>query len=52
LSEADETITAETLKNRFIGKVEKARTLLSVFEDHNQKMESLVGQEFSIYHDL
>lgn len=46
MSEADETITAETLKSRFIGKEEKARTLLSVFEDHNKKMRSLVGQEF------
>jgi hypothetical protein len=42
----DEHITADNLKNRFIGKVEKVRTLLSVFEDHNQKMKSLVGQEF------
>lgn len=46
MSEADETITAETLKSRFIGKEERARTLLSVFEDHNKKMRSLVGQEF------
>lgn len=46
MSEADETITAETLKNRFIGKEEKARTILAVFEDHNQKMKSLIGQEF------
>jgi len=46
MSEADEAITAETLKNRFIGKAEKARTLLAVFEDHNAKMASLVGQEF------
>jgi site-specific recombinase XerD len=42
----DDEITAETLKNRFIGKVEKARTLVAVFEDHNAKMRSLVGQEF------
>lgn len=46
MSEADETITAETLKNRFIGKEEKARTLLAVFKDHNLKMKCLVGQEF------
>jgi len=46
MSDADLTVTAETLKNRFIGKVEKARTLVTVFEDHNTKMESLVGQEF------
>jgi len=42
----NDDVTAETLKNRFIGKVEKARTLVAVFEDHNQKMKSLVGQEF------
>jgi len=46
MAESEETITAETLKNRFIGKAEKARTLLVVFEDHNAKMKSLVGQEF------
>ncbi|HTN20211.1 MAG TPA: site-specific integrase [Pelobium sp.] len=46
MSEADECITVETLKNRFIGKSEKVRTLLFVFEEHNQKMKSLVGQEF------
>jgi site-specific recombinase XerD len=42
----DEMVTAESLKNRFIGKTEKTRTLVAVFEDHNQKMRSLVGQEF------
>ena len=42
----DEMVTAESLKNRFIGKTEKVRTLVTVFEDHNQKMRSLVGQEF------
>jgi site-specific recombinase XerD len=46
MSEADELITAETVKNRFVGKAEKARTLVGVFEDHNAKMNSLVGQEF------
>ncbi|MFA6245309.1 MAG: site-specific integrase [Mucilaginibacter sp.] len=46
MSEADDILTVETLKNRFVGKEEKARTLLAVFEDHNQKMKSLVGQEF------
>jgi integrase len=46
MSEADEIFTVETLKNRFVGKEEKARTLLTVFTDHNQKMKSLVGEEF------
>ena len=42
----DEMVTAESLKNRFIGKADKVRTLITVFEDHNQKMRSLIGQEF------
>jgi len=42
----DDEVTAETLKNRFIGKVEKPRSLITVFEDHNAKMKSLIGQEF------
>jgi len=42
----DEMITAESIKSRFIGKIERSRTLVTVFEDHNQKMRSLVGQEF------
>jgi site-specific recombinase XerD len=46
MSDADELITAETVKNRFVGKAEKERTLLSIFKDHNVKMKSLVGQEF------
>lgn len=46
MADADELITAETVKNRVVGKAEKARTLVAIFEDHNTKMESLVGQEF------
>lgn len=46
MSEQNELITAETLKNRYSGKAEKARTLVSVFEDHNSKMKPLVGEEF------
>jgi hypothetical protein len=40
----EEVLTAENVKNRFTGKEEKARTLVAVFEDHNQKMESLSGR--------
>jgi len=46
MSEQNELITAETLKIRYSGKAEKARTLVSVFEDHNSKMKTLVGEEF------
>lgn len=41
-----EVLTAENIKNRFTGKGEKEYTLVNVFEDHNRKMEALVGQEF------
>jgi site-specific recombinase XerD len=47
LMAADETITAESIRNRFQGKVEKPITLIEAFKDHNEKMESLVGMEFS-----
>ncbi|MBB5637023.1 integrase [Pedobacter cryoconitis] len=46
LMEADEVITAESLRNKFQGKTEKRITLIDVFKDHNQKLESLVGSEF------
>ncbi len=42
----EEVLTAENVKNHFTGKGEKSFSLVRVFEDHNRKMESLVGQEF------
>jgi len=47
LTEKDDTITAEKLRDQFQGKVAKQRTLIDIFKDHNQKMEALVGREFS-----
>ena len=47
LTERDDLITAEKLRDQFLGKVEKQRTFIDVFKDHNQKLEALVGQEFS-----
>ena len=38
LSENDKLISAETLKNRMLGKVEKPRMLIEIFLDHNNKM--------------
>jgi len=43
-------ITAETLKNRFIGKQENVRSLVSVFEDNSQKMESLAENKKRPYY--
>ena len=47
LSENEKLVTAETLKNRMLGKVEKARMLIDVFRDHNNKMAALVGKDFA-----
>lgn len=47
LSEKEEPLTAEAIKNRVLGKGEKSHMLLDVFKDHNRKMAALVGTEFS-----
>lgn len=39
----DEIITAETIKNRYMGVFEKKRTLLEVFDHHNLMMEGQVS---------
>nr|WP_245235077.1 Arm DNA-binding domain-containing protein [Pedobacter borealis] len=46
MSVGDETVTAETVKDRFIGKALQSKTPVAVFEDHNAKMKSLIGKEF------
>ncbi|QEM02989.1 site-specific integrase [Mucilaginibacter rubeus] len=47
LTEADELITAETIRNKFMGKSEKPHLLLEIFADHNQKLAALVGKEYT-----
>jgi len=42
---AQESITAESLKNRFMGKEESPKMLIEVFEEHNRRFEKLVGKE-------
>ncbi|TBO42087.1 hypothetical protein EYS08_11165 [Pedobacter kyonggii] len=46
MSVGDEHVTAETVKNRFIGKALQSKTLVAVFEDHNSKIKSLIGREY------
>jgi site-specific recombinase XerD len=46
LTETDQVISAESIRNEFLGKKEKSRTLVDVFKDHNLKMEALLGAEF------
>ena len=47
LNEADEIVTAETIRNKFQGKTEKPRNLIKIFKEHNKKVEALLGKEFS-----
>jgi len=47
LIEAGGMITAESLKNKLLGKSEKSRMLISLFKDHNKKVSALVGDEYA-----
>ncbi|AEA43680.1 site-specific integrase [Fluviicola taffensis] len=43
----EDLITAESIKNKYLGKNEKPRLIMEIFADHNKRMEALIGQEFS-----
>ena len=47
LHENGKLITAESLKNRMLGKSEKFYMLIELFKDHNSKVASLVGKGFA-----
>lgn len=47
LIESNREVTAETLKNRFLGIEEKERTLVTLFASHNTQVKKLVGKEFA-----
>jgi site-specific recombinase XerD len=47
LVSSGETFTTDILKNRFMGIDEKPRTLVNVIQDHNDKIEALIGKGFS-----
>ena len=47
LTESGVMITAELLKNKFLGKSEKSRGLIAIFKDHNRKVAALVGNEYA-----
>jgi site-specific recombinase XerD len=40
-------VTAETLKSKILGVDERARMLIPIFEDHNNKIKELVGKEYA-----
>jgi hypothetical protein len=47
LFKADKEIRAVSLKNKLLGIEDKAHTLLMAFQDHNDKMEALIGKDFT-----
>ena len=40
-------ITCELLKNRLLGKEVRSRMLIPIFQEHNDKIEKLVGKEYA-----
>jgi site-specific recombinase XerD len=47
LLKKDIPINDETLKNEMFGKKERQRMLVPIFQDHNDKMKTLVGNEYA-----
>ncbi|MBL7472230.1 site-specific integrase [Robertkochia sediminum] len=47
LLDQEEEISAIRIRNRLVGLEESRHNILEVFETHNQKMEQLVGKDFS-----
>jgi len=40
-------VTAESLKSKLIGGAERARMLVPIFQDHNNKIKELIGKEYA-----
>lgn len=47
LSENQELVTADIIKNVYLGKGIRHKMLLEIFQNHNDKIERLVGKEFA-----
>ncbi|MEO1485342.1 MAG: site-specific integrase [Bacteroidota bacterium] len=47
LKEADFALTAESLRNAYMGRGQKYKMLLEVFQEHNNQVNNLVGQDFA-----
>ena len=48
LLNSDEVITPEKIKNKVLGISIKGRMIIEVFQQHNDQMNSLVGQEYAV----
>ena len=47
LFKRDIPITSENLKNELLGISERNRTLIPIFQDHNDRIKALLGQEYA-----
>lgn len=47
LFKRDIELTSENLKNELFGTQERARTLIPIFQDHNNKIKALIGQDYA-----
>ena len=47
LMDANKPVTAETIKNSFLGLTQQAKSLFKLFEDHNAKVKQLIGKDFA-----
>jgi hypothetical protein len=47
MTEANKQVTAEAIRDIFLGKTEKPYTLMAVFKEHNDNMEALLGKEYT-----
>jgi site-specific recombinase XerD len=46
LIDSNRTITTESLQNQFLGKTEKSRYVVQLFNEHNAKVKALIGNGF------
>lgn len=47
LMDNDKDVTAENIKNLLIGKNDDRKFILEIFQEHNEKLEALVGKDFA-----
>lgn len=47
LSEKETLVTAQKIKNTYLGKTSKHKMLLEIFQEHNNKVEKLIGKDFA-----
>lgn len=48
LVRSGEQVTPESIRNKFLGPIEKPRMLVEIIKDHNKRMAALVGSEYAV----